>query len=158
MENYQQDFEPELGQMQEQDQHGFMPARHNQNRMENREFNQGPYGGRGRGRGRGGPRGRGRGRGGFGGGERGPPRQQGPSVFVGNIPWAATEEELTDLFAGYGLVKKFRILLDRETRRPRGMGFCEYEDKESCDSAIDGLNGFELQGRQLRVDHARQRN
>lgn len=38
------------------------------------------------------------------------------------------------------------------------MGFCEFETEESCQSAIDGLNGYELQGRQLRVDHARQRN
>ena len=40
----------------------------------------------------------------------------------------------------------------------QGMGFCEFETPEACQSAIDGLNGYELQGRQLRVDHARQRN
>ena len=81
----------------------------------------GGYGG-GRGRGGGGYGGGGRdggyggGRGGGGGGHE----SQGPSVFVGNIPWAATEEELTDLFNGYGQVTKFRILVDRESGRPRG--------------------------------------
>jgi len=171
MESFQQE-DYELGQFDAHTQQGFIPAssRQNQNNRMNpgyqREFSQpdGGRGGRGRGRGRGGGRGRGRGRGGYQGGQggpggpRGPPMNQGPSVFVGNIPWASTEEELTDLFAGFGVVKKFRILLDRETRRPRGMGFCEFETPEACQSAIDGLNGYELQGRQLRVDHARQRN
>merc|ERR1719466_240454 len=159
MEPYQQE-DYELGQFDAHTQQGFIPAstRQNQNRMNpgyQRDFDS-SEGGRGRGRGRG--RG-GRGGMGFQGGERrGPPMNQGPSVFVGNIPWASTEEELTELFSSFGLVKKFRILLDRETRRPRGMGFCEFESSEACDSAIEGLNGYELQGRQLRVDHARQRN
>ena len=85
----------------------------------------GGYGGRGGGRGYGGRGGGGYGGGrggggGYGGGGGGGSRDQGPSVFVGNIPWAATEEELTDLFAGSGNVVKFRILVDRETQRPRG--------------------------------------
>jgi len=96
--------------------------------------------------------------GGYGGGGGGGGGSQGPSVFVGNIPWAATEEELTDLFGGYGQVVQFRVLMDRETNRPRGMGFCEFDSKESCQTAIDNLNGFEVHGRQLRVDHARPRN
>ena len=73
-------------------------------------------GGRGGGGGYGGGHGGGRGSGGGGGGQE----SHGPSVFVGNIPWAATEEELTDVFQGYGQVTRFRILVDRETRRPRG--------------------------------------
>ena len=55
-------------------------------------------------------------RGGGGGGRE----DRGPSVFVGNIPWASTEEELTDLFSEYGKVTNFRLLMDRETNRPRG--------------------------------------
>ena len=78
------------------------------------------YGGRGGGGYGGGRGGYGGGRGGYGGGGGGGSRDQGPSVFVGNIPWAATEDELTDLFAGSGNVVKFRILVDRETQRPRG--------------------------------------
>merc|ERR1712168_16085 len=138
MESFQQEGY-ELGQFDAHTQQGFIPAssRQNQNRMNpgyQRDFSDQDGGGRGRGRGgrrgRGGGRGRGRGRGGFGGQSRGPPMNQGPSVFVGNIPWASTEEELTELFPGFGVVKKFRILLDRETRRPRGMGFCEFETPE----------------------------
>lgn len=93
--------------------------------------------------------------GGGGGGDRG---DRGPSVFVGNIPWASTEEELTDLFSDHGKVVNFRLLMDRETNRPRGMGFCELDSKESCQSVIDALNGYEVHGRELRVDHARPRN
>jgi len=58
----------------------------------------------------------------------------------------------------FGSVVGFRILQDRETGRPRGMGFCEFSSKEECQSAIDGLNGFDFNGRQLRVDHAKPRN
>jgi hypothetical protein len=55
--------------------------------------------------------------GGGGGGSRG---SNGPSVFVGNIPWDASEEELTQIFSDFGQVVKFRLLQDRETGRPRG--------------------------------------
>jgi RNA recognition motif-containing protein len=60
--------------------------------------------------------------------------------------------------AGCGQVNQFRILVDRETNRSRGMGFCEFGTQEECQSAIDSLNGHEIHGRQLRVDHARPRN
>jgi len=121
--------------------------------------NDGGYGGQGGGGGYGGggggrDGGYGGGRGGGGGG-RG---ARGPSVFVGNIPWAASEDELRDLFGGFGQVNQFRILVDRETNRSRGMGFCEFGTQEECQSAIDSLNGHELHGRQIRVDHARPRN
>jgi len=124
----------------------------------------GGYGGGRGGGGRGGGRGGGGGgyggdRGGYGGGGGGGGGgARGPSVFVGNIPWAATEHELRDLFAGCGQVNQFRILVDRETNRSRGMGFCEFGTQEECQSAIDSLNGHEIHGRQLRVDHARPRN
>jgi cleavage stimulation factor subunit 2 len=82
----------------------------------------------------------------------------GPSVFVGNIPWAASEGELIDIFSAYGQVANFRILVDRETNRSRGMGFCEFTTQEECQAAIENVNGHEMHGRQLRVDHARPRN
>ena len=78
-----------------------------------REDRGGGYGGRDRREDRGGGHDR---RGGGGGGRE----DRGPSVFVGNIPWASTEEELTDLFSEYGKVTNFRLLMDRETNRPRG--------------------------------------
>jgi len=97
-------------------------------------------------------------RGGGGGGGGGNRGNGGPSVFVGNIPWAATEDELSDLFGGFGQVASFRILMDRETNRSRGMAFCEFTSAAECQQAIDNLNGHELHGRQLRVDHAKPRN
>lgn len=95
---------------------------------------------------------------GGGGGRGGGGGSGGPSVFVGNIPWAASEQELTQVFAQYGEVVNFRLLQDRETGRPRGMGFCEFSSKDECQQAINGLNGHDMHGRQLRVDHAKPRN
>jgi len=126
--------------------------------------NDGGYGGGrggGGGYGDGGGYGRGGGGGGYGGGGGrggGGGGSGGPSVFVGNIPWSATENELTNIFSEYGEVVNFRLLQDRETGRPRGMGFCEFASKDECQSAINGLNGYDMQGRQLRVDHAKPRN
>lgn len=76
------------------------------------------------------------------------------SVFVGNIPYDATEEKLRDIFSAVGPVLSFRIVFDRETGKPKGYGFCEYKDQETATSAIRNLNGHDLGGRQLRVDSA----
>ena len=76
------------------------------------------------------------------------------SVFVGNIPYDATEEKLRDIFSAVGPVLSFRIVYDRETGKPKGYGFCEYKDQETATSAIRNLNGHDLGGRQLRVDSA----
>ena len=54
--------------------------------------------------------------------------RNGRSVFVGNIPYDATEEHLRDLFAEVGEVVSFRLMMDRDTARPKGFGFCEYKD------------------------------
>lgn len=76
------------------------------------------------------------------------------SVFVGNIPYEATEERLKDLFSEVGPVVSFRLVFDRETGKPKGYGFAEYQDMETAMSAMRNLNGRELLGRSLRVDHA----
>lgn len=76
------------------------------------------------------------------------------SVFVGNIPYDATEEKLRDIFNTIGPVLSFRIVYDRETGKPKGYGFCEYKDKETAESAIRNLNKCDFGGRQLRVDRA----
>lgn len=76
------------------------------------------------------------------------------SVFVGNIPYDATEEKLRDIFSQVGPVLSFRIVFDRETGKPKGYGFCEYKDQETATSAIRNLNKYDLGGRQLRVDSA----
>jgi len=76
------------------------------------------------------------------------------SVFVGNIPYEATEEQLKAIFTEIGVVMSFRLVYDRETGKPKGYGFCEYQDTETALSAMRNLNGRELHGRNLRVDHA----
>ncbi|XP_068661440.1 cleavage stimulating factor 64-like isoform X2 [Aristolochia californica] len=75
-------------------------------------------------------------------------------VFVGNIPYDATEEQLIQICEEVGPVVSFRLVLDRETRKPKGYGFCEYKDEETALSARRNLQGYEINGRQLRVDFA----
>jgi cleavage stimulation factor subunit 2 len=81
-----------------------------------------------------------------------PGRSGGTTVFVGNINYDATEEQLKDIFSQVGTVLNFRVVYDNDTGRPKGYGFCEYEDIETAMSARRNLNGYELNGRQLRVD------
>ncbi|RVE43176.1 hypothetical protein evm_012164 [Chilo suppressalis] len=76
------------------------------------------------------------------------------SVFVGNIPYEATEEKLKDIFSEVGPVLLFKLVFDRETGKPKGYGFCEYKDQETALSAMRNLNGYEIGGRSLRVDNA----
>uniref|UniRef100_A0A3Q2UK73 Cleavage stimulation factor, 3' pre-RNA, subunit 2 n=1 Tax=Fundulus heteroclitus TaxID=8078 RepID=A0A3Q2UK73_FUNHE len=74
--------------------------------------------------------------------------------YIGNIPYEATEEQLKDIFSEAGLVVSFRLVYDRETGKPKGYGFCEYQDQETALSAMRNLNGREFSGRALRVDNA----
>eukprot|EP00897_Mesotaenium_endlicherianum_P001129 jgi/Mesen1/11016/ME000098S10406 len=76
------------------------------------------------------------------------------SVFVGNIPYDATEEQLLQICEEVGPVVSFRLVLDRETGKPKGYGFCEYKDEETAQSARRNLQGYDINGRQLRVDFA----
>lgn len=76
------------------------------------------------------------------------------SVFVGNIPYEATEEKLKDIFSEVGPVLSLKLVFDRESGKPKGYGFCEYKDQETALSAMRNLNGYEIGGRTLRVDNA----
>ncbi|KAG5670944.1 hypothetical protein PVAND_001173 [Polypedilum vanderplanki] len=76
------------------------------------------------------------------------------SVFVGNIPYEATEEKLKDIFSEVGPVISLKLVFDRESGKPKGYGFCEYKDQETALSAMRNLNGYEIGGRTLRVDNA----
>ena len=78
------------------------------------------------------------------------------NIYVGNLSFKTTEEELQDLFAQYGEVSKVNIIQDRETGRSRGFGFVEMES-EGASEAIEALDGEEFGGRSLRVNVARER-
>ncbi|KAK3012626.1 hypothetical protein RJ639_009896 [Escallonia herrerae] len=75
-------------------------------------------------------------------------------VLVGNIPYDASEEQLIQICEEVGPVVSFRLVTDRETGRPKGYGCCEYKDEETALSAHRNLQGYEINGRQLRVDFA----
>ena len=77
-------------------------------------------------------------------------------IYVGNLLFSATEEELNGLFAAHGEVESVALITDRETGRPRGFGFVEMSD-EGAAAAIAALDGTELGGRNLRVNEARPR-
>jgi RNA recognition motif-containing protein len=79
------------------------------------------------------------------------------NIFVGNLAWTTTEDELAQLFESYGVVEQARIATDRETGRSRGFGFVEMPDAIEAQAAIDGLNGTSLEGRPLTVNEARPR-
>ncbi len=77
-------------------------------------------------------------------------------IYVGNLPFSATESEVRDLFAQHGTVESVALPTDRETGRPRGFGFVEMPQAEAA-KAIEALNGFSMGGRQLRVNEAQDR-
>ena len=77
-------------------------------------------------------------------------------IYVGNLPFTATEAEVTKLFADYGEVSSVAIPTDRETGRPRGFGFVEMPD-DAAKKAISGLNGKDFGGRALNVNEAKAR-
>ena len=81
----------------------------------------------------------------------------GNKIYVGNIPFSATEDELRDLFARHGNVQSVNVIMDRETGRPRGFAFVEMEEASSAQDAISALDGSDLGGRNLRVNEAQER-
>lgn len=76
-------------------------------------------------------------------------------LFVGGIPYRATEEELRELFSQAGEVVSVFIPLDRETKRPRGFAFVEMIDEAAADQAISMFDGSEMGGRRIAVNKAR---
>ena len=77
-------------------------------------------------------------------------------IYVGNLPWSATDTELRDLFSTIGTVHSVAVVSDRETGRSRGFGFIEM-DEGDAEKAISQLNGREMDGRALRVNEAQER-
>lgn len=79
------------------------------------------------------------------------------NIYVGNLSFDTTENELQQAFASYGAVSTARIATDRDTGRTRGFGFVEMDNQAEAQAAIQALNGSELQGRTLTVNEARPR-
>lgn len=79
------------------------------------------------------------------------------TIYVGNLSYKATSEDLTEVFAEYGIVRRVSLPMDRETGRMRGFAFVELAEDSQEDAAIAALNGAEWMGRQLKVNKARPR-
>jgi RNA recognition motif-containing protein len=77
-------------------------------------------------------------------------------LYVGNLPFTATDEEITTMFGQHGSVHSVALINDRETGRPRGFGFVEVDDS-AVQTMIQALDGKELGGRTLRVNEAQDR-
>ncbi len=79
------------------------------------------------------------------------------NIYVGNLPYTATEEELRSMFEEHGPVSRVNIINDRETGRSKGFGFVEMESKADGEDAIKAIDGASMGGRNLRINEARPR-
>ena len=78
-------------------------------------------------------------------------------LYVGNLPFTATEESVRALFSQHGTVEKVALISDRDTGRPRGFGFVEMSNADAS-RAMQALNGTEFEGRSLKVNEAQERD
>jgi RNA recognition motif-containing protein len=76
-------------------------------------------------------------------------------IFVGNLNFQTTQDDLTAAFAPYGAIESVSVITDRDTGQPRGFAFVEMSNKSEAEAAISGLNGSELKGRAMNVNEAR---
>ena len=79
-------------------------------------------------------------------------------LYVGNLPFSVTEDELRTVFERHGTVGSVNVITDRETGRPRGFAFVEMEEASAADDAIRALDGSELGGRSIKVNEAQDRS
>src|SRR5919108_1621972 len=79
------------------------------------------------------------------------------NIYVGNLAWAVTADDLLDLFGQHGKVTRAQVITDRETGRSRGFGFVEMENDAEAQKAIEALNNFNHKGRALTVNEAKPR-
>lgn len=77
-------------------------------------------------------------------------------LYVGNLPFTTSEEDVTDMFSSYGEIESLKMITDRDTGNFRGFGFIEM-DAEGAKNAIDSLNGTDFNGRTLKINEARER-
>jgi RNA recognition motif-containing protein len=80
------------------------------------------------------------------------------NIYVGNLSYEVTQEDLQEAFAGFGLVESVKVIQDNYSGRSKGFGFVEMPDSAEAHSAIDGLNGKDWKGRAIKVDKARPRS
>ena len=78
-------------------------------------------------------------------------------LYVGGLPYEITDDRLQEIFSAHGTVESSRVITDRETGRSRGFGFVEMSSQEEAQTAIDKLNGTDLEGRSLTVNEAKPR-
>ncbi len=79
------------------------------------------------------------------------------NIYVGNLPFSTTDDDLNQIFSPYGSVSSARIIKDKFTDRSRGFGFVEMDNDDEADKAIEATNGKEVDGRALKVSEARPR-
>ena len=79
------------------------------------------------------------------------------NIYVGNLPYQTTEDDLSGLFGAYGAVSRVNIIMDRETGRSKGFGFVEMDDDNAAEAAIKALDGQDFNGRTLKINQARPR-
>ncbi|MGH7232707.1 MAG: RNA recognition motif domain-containing protein [Nitrospiraceae bacterium] len=79
----------------------------------------------------------------------------GSKIYVGGLPYSATEQQLSDLFAAHGSVQSARVITDKFTGQSRGFGFVEMGSEEEAKKAIAALNGTQMDGRTLTVNEAK---
>ncbi len=78
-------------------------------------------------------------------------------IYVGNLPWSISDQELSDAFSAYGSVEKASIISDRNSGRSKGFGFVTMNNDDEANQAIEAMNGSDLGGRTLKVNEARPR-
>ncbi|MDD2478295.1 MAG: RNA-binding protein [Victivallaceae bacterium] len=79
------------------------------------------------------------------------------NIYVGNMSYSMSEDDLREAFATYGTVTSARLVMDRESGRPKGFGFVEMSNDDEANAAIEALNGTSHGGRELKVNEARPR-
>lgn len=79
------------------------------------------------------------------------------NIYVGNLSYSTTNDDLNSLFAEFGEVRRASVVIDRETQRSKGFGFVEMDDDAAATAAIEALNNKEFNGRALRINEAKPR-
>ena len=78
-------------------------------------------------------------------------------IYVGNLPWSTSDQDLSDAFSSFGNVEKASIITDRNSGRSKGFGFVTMNDADEANKAIEAMNGSDFGGRPLKVNEARPR-